>query len=105
MTRFTILALTTFAALLATNITAQAADAKAEGNRPETSQIDGDSSLFRLVVAQGKTSIVRQSLQQVSFTTTVETEEELPEIVDFSNAPSELWHIRPAVREARRVMK
>lgn len=105
MTRFTILALTTFAALLATQFTAQAADAKAQGNRPQTSQIDGNSGFLRLVVAQGKSSIVRQSLQQASFSTTVEMEEELPEIADFSNAPSELWHMRPAVREARRAVK
>ena len=101
MTRFMILALTTFAALLAHQITAHAADAKAQGNRPQTSQVDGNSGFVRLVVAQGKTSIVRQNLRNASHRTTVEIEDELPEIANFSDAPSELWHLRPAVRQAQ----
>ena len=102
MTRLTILAFATFAALLATQISALAADAKAPGNHPQASHINGNSGLFRLVVAQGETSIVRQRLEQVSFQTVVEVEEEIPEVADFSDVGSECWHLRPAVREALR---
>lgn len=98
MTRFTILALTIIAASLATQITAQAADAKAQGNRPEISQIDGKSTLFRMVVARGESSLLRQSLQNVAAQTkTEDVLEDMPEVVDFTNAPSELWHLRPAI--------
>ena len=103
MTRFTILALTIIAASLATQISAQAADAKAQGNRPQSSQIDGTLNLFRLVVAQGEVSSLRQSLQVSTLKTQqVHIEEELPDVVDFSNAPSEMWHVRPAVQNALR---
>ena len=101
MTRLTILALATFAAFLATQISAHADEAKAQGNRPHARQIDGNSAFIRLVVAQGKTSILRQSLRNASLPATVEIGDELPEIADFSNAPSEMWHLRPAVRQAQ----
>ena len=95
MIRLTILALTATAALLATH-----ADAEAQGNGPQASQIVGKSIMYRLVVEQGEASILRQDVRDSSPAAVDAMDEDLPEIADFSQAPSELWHLRPAVQDA-----
>ena len=94
MTRLTILVLTATAALLATH-----ADAEAQGNGPQANQIVGKSVMYRLVVEQGENSILLQQERETSLVYT-QADEELPEIADFSQVPSELWHLRPAVQAA-----
>ena len=93
MTRFAILALTSIAALLANYNAAHAADATARGYGPEPSQIASETVIFRLVVAQGQASILRQGTQAT------QTEEDLPVIADYSDLPGELWQLRPQVQD------
>ena len=94
MTRFAILALTTTAALLASFSAAQAADATAQGLGPKGSQTAGDQVILRLVVAQGKASILRPAGPKMA------ESEDLPVIADYSDLPGELWQLRPEVQAA-----
>jgi len=103
MTRFTITALTTFAALLAAFDAAHAAEAMtpdttAQGSGPQTSRVTGPSSIFRLVVAQGEASLRKNRTDESN--SAGQTVEDLPEIADYSDMPSELWQLRPAVQDA-----
>ncbi len=105
MTRLTILVLTATVAFLA-NCTC---NAEAQGNRPTAGQIVGKSVIFCAIVSYGErfeavppTPATSDAESYGQSQAEMEQVEDLSEIADFSQAPSELWHLRPAVKDCLR---